>query len=208
MYRRVAARCNYLALDRPDLQYSVKECCREMSKPTTGSWRRLVRIGRYLRNRPRAVWKYNLQTKQDTLKVYTDSNWAGCRRSGGRWGRQCGGSSLGSSSPTPRWRAARANEWPTAVSRSSFAHLSAFCASCARQRFAKHISHLLSFIGRLISHTQSALKTPLIARRGRGRSASSHTPQTSPQTPPRASAAPTLSPDPPPAELRKEGRWP
>ncbi len=32
-YRAVAARANYLALDRPDIQYSVKEMCRGMSEP-------------------------------------------------------------------------------------------------------------------------------------------------------------------------------
>ena len=39
-FRGVAARCNYLA-DRPDIQFPTKEICREMSKPTTGSLRRL-----------------------------------------------------------------------------------------------------------------------------------------------------------------------
>ena len=47
MFRRVAARCNYLAL--PDIQYAVKEICREMSQPTTKSLMRLKRIGRYLK---------------------------------------------------------------------------------------------------------------------------------------------------------------
>ena len=29
-YRAIAARCNYLQPDRPDIQYAVKECCRMM----------------------------------------------------------------------------------------------------------------------------------------------------------------------------------
>ena len=33
-FRGVAARCNYLAFDRPDIQFATKEICREMSKPT------------------------------------------------------------------------------------------------------------------------------------------------------------------------------
>ena len=37
LYRGIAARCNYLAVDRPELQFTVKESCREMSKPTVGS---------------------------------------------------------------------------------------------------------------------------------------------------------------------------
>ena len=42
-YRALAARANNLALDRPDIQYAVKEICREMSNPTRGDLRRLRR---------------------------------------------------------------------------------------------------------------------------------------------------------------------
>lgn len=45
--RGVAARCNYSAFDRPDIQLATTEICREMSKPTTGSLRRLTRLGQY-----------------------------------------------------------------------------------------------------------------------------------------------------------------
>ncbi len=34
MYRAICARCNYLAMDRVDLAYAAKECCRRMSAPT------------------------------------------------------------------------------------------------------------------------------------------------------------------------------
>ena len=33
-YREIVARGNYLAQDRPATQYSVKELCRDMCKPT------------------------------------------------------------------------------------------------------------------------------------------------------------------------------
>ena len=33
-YRGLAARANYLALDRPGIQYAVKEICRDMAMPT------------------------------------------------------------------------------------------------------------------------------------------------------------------------------
>ena len=46
MYRALSARCNYLALDRPDLTYSVKEACREMAAPTKRSWNKLIRVGK------------------------------------------------------------------------------------------------------------------------------------------------------------------
>ena len=48
-FRAVAARANYLAADRPDIQYSVKEICRKMAKPVSGDWQKLVRLGRYLK---------------------------------------------------------------------------------------------------------------------------------------------------------------
>ena len=48
-YRGVIARCNYVGTDRPDCLFASKEGCREMSAPTTGSHRRLIRIGRYLK---------------------------------------------------------------------------------------------------------------------------------------------------------------
>ena len=79
-YRGVIARCNYLGSDRPDCLFAIKEGCREMSAPTTGSLRRLRRIGRYLKTHPRLVWKYRLQGEQLELTVKTDADWAGCRR--------------------------------------------------------------------------------------------------------------------------------
>ena len=54
-YRGVIARCNYMGSDRPDCLFAIKEGCREMSAPTTGSLRRLRRIGRYLKAHPRLV---------------------------------------------------------------------------------------------------------------------------------------------------------
>ena len=32
-FRGTAARCNYLQLDRPDIQYAAKACCQLMSRP-------------------------------------------------------------------------------------------------------------------------------------------------------------------------------
>ena len=41
LFRAAAASCNFLGLDRPDMQHSAKECCRFMSKPTRGDLRTL-----------------------------------------------------------------------------------------------------------------------------------------------------------------------
>ena len=44
-YRGVIARCNCIGSDRPDFSFAIKEGCREMSSPTTGSLRRLMNRG-------------------------------------------------------------------------------------------------------------------------------------------------------------------
>ena len=80
-FRGVAARCNYLSFDRPDIMFATKEVCREMSKPTTGSLRRLRCIGCYLKDRTRLVWDFVMQNEPTILDVYTDSDWAGCCKS-------------------------------------------------------------------------------------------------------------------------------
>ena len=80
-YRAIAARINYLSADRPDLQYAAKEVCRDMSTPTDGSWRRLVRIARYLIGHPCLIWKHELQDEVETAEAFSDANWAGCRQS-------------------------------------------------------------------------------------------------------------------------------
>ena len=59
--------------------FPVKELCREMSSPTVRSMRRLKRVGRYLKNRPRLIWEFNWQSDLGIIDVSTDANWCGCR---------------------------------------------------------------------------------------------------------------------------------
>ena len=79
-YRACVARLNYLAQDRSDIQYPVKELCRFMSRPTQGDWRNLIRMGKYLKGRKEMAVKYWYQGKNDVLTTWTDSDHAGCRR--------------------------------------------------------------------------------------------------------------------------------
>ena len=76
-FRGSAARGNYLAADRIDGQFSCKEICRWMSKPTQQSWKALKRLCRYLSGQPRLVYVYR-QQEADSVDVYTDTDWAGC----------------------------------------------------------------------------------------------------------------------------------
>ena len=78
MYRAAAARCNFLGLDRPDIQYAAKEISRGMASPTQGDLIRLKRLGRYLINHPRLVFHYPFRDAPKSIRVYSDTDWAGC----------------------------------------------------------------------------------------------------------------------------------
>ena len=54
-YPSATARGNFLASDRVDITYAVKECARSMAAPTENDWNKLVRLARYLKGRPRLV---------------------------------------------------------------------------------------------------------------------------------------------------------
>ena len=79
-FRRLAARANYLAQDRADIQYAAKEVCQGMAQPTKGHVKKLRRLARYLIGAPRVIWKFRYQGDCDQITVYSDSDWAGCRR--------------------------------------------------------------------------------------------------------------------------------
>ena len=76
----VAARANYLAAVRTDVQYAVKECCRGMAAPLAHHLGGLKRLVRYLVGRPRIIWKCAWQPKGSEIITYSDSNWAACKR--------------------------------------------------------------------------------------------------------------------------------
>eukprot|EP00971_Amphidinium_carterae_P195491 3879488-Amphidinium_carterae.1 len=71
-------RLQYLALDRPDLQYACKERVRFMKEPTMADMQALKRIGRYLLKRPRMVQVFPRQKEEVELHVVCDTDHAGC----------------------------------------------------------------------------------------------------------------------------------
>ena len=77
-YRRGSAMLNYIAQDRPDMPFASKEVSRWMSAPTARSFGDLKRAIRYLRSRPRARMWYPWQEPVYQLRVFSDSDWAGC----------------------------------------------------------------------------------------------------------------------------------
>ena len=82
IFRKIAARANSLAPDQPDIMYAVKEFCRHMARPTVGAWKKLKRLARSLCANTRTLMQYPWQGTEDELEGFTDSDWAGCRRTG------------------------------------------------------------------------------------------------------------------------------
>ena len=76
--RTLAARANYLAQDRYDIQFAVKELCRSMSSPTERFWARLKRLAKYLVGKPRAVHLFEYQGNVEEVTVWADIDYAGC----------------------------------------------------------------------------------------------------------------------------------
>ena len=78
-YRALVARGIYLAQDRIDVAYAVKELSRRMSKPAEQDWETLKRFARYLLGRTRAILRYDYQEGYKSIQVWTDSDHAGCK---------------------------------------------------------------------------------------------------------------------------------
>ena len=79
-YQSVAAKLNCLALDRPDVQFPIKELMRMMSAPTDVDEQRLKRVLRYLAEGPRVIQTFPFEPLPEELTLYVDSNFAGCAR--------------------------------------------------------------------------------------------------------------------------------
>ena len=77
-YRAAAARANYLAMDRADIQYAAKEVCRKMATPRRCDWQKVKRLARYLVGVPRVVQQFNWQASPDRITAIVDTDYAGC----------------------------------------------------------------------------------------------------------------------------------
>ena len=79
MYRALAARCNDLRQDRSDMSFSSKELRRECSVPRQNNFKKLKRLVHYLAGMPRWVYHFNFQRPDDTINVYVDTVFPGCK---------------------------------------------------------------------------------------------------------------------------------
>ena len=80
LFRALAARANYLAMDRPECASATKELCRFFATPTKTGFEQLKRLIRYLAGAKRLVWHFGFQetSESDGLTVYVDTDFAGC----------------------------------------------------------------------------------------------------------------------------------
>ena len=69
-YRALAATAKFLAIDRGDIVYCAKELTHHMATPTTADWEKMVRLERYLNNRPRVQLWYKIQETPCQLEMW------------------------------------------------------------------------------------------------------------------------------------------
>ena len=80
-YRSPVARCIYLAADRFEIGFATKEMFRGMAKPNEEDLLKVKRMCRFLRGLPRMVQKIPFSEEPPhAIRVYVDSDWAGCRQ--------------------------------------------------------------------------------------------------------------------------------
>ena len=99
-FRSVAALVNFILPERPDVMYAGKEVLRGMAKPGTEDVRRLKRLLRYMKGKPRRAITFSWDEPGQELEISVDSDFAGClitRRS------TCGG--------CIRWRGGLIRGW-------------------------------------------------------------------------------------------------
>ena len=78
LYRSNTMRMAYLALDRPELQFSSKELARSMQQPNRWDMLQLQRAVRFLMGAPRVVQKFVAQEMPGKVSGFSDTDHAGC----------------------------------------------------------------------------------------------------------------------------------
>lgn len=81
LYRAVAARINYLSIDRPGLQFSCKNVAQCMAQPTIQGWTKLKRMGKYLLKFPILIQLFQFGKDTGKINADGDSDWAGDKAS-------------------------------------------------------------------------------------------------------------------------------
>ena len=80
LFRGLAARCKYMAVEAPELQFTAKEICKDMSTPMRSSLRIIVRLARYVVNLIKVVRIVRYQLWTQLFVAHVGANLAGCKR--------------------------------------------------------------------------------------------------------------------------------
>ena len=81
LFRRGAARINYMSQDRPDLSVASRMLSQRMRKPMQGDEITLKRVIRYLRLHPKCATEMRWQSDPEIMTLLVDADWAGCHES-------------------------------------------------------------------------------------------------------------------------------
>ena len=147
------------------MQYATTEICREMSAPTEGSWARLKDLVRYLLMREKAVYRYEWLYEEPSLDQYSDSDWAGCRRTRKS---TTGGVSMRRPHCLKTWSA---TQGPIALSSAEagyYAMVDNTLKAMGIKSMAEEIG-ILGMSGPVVLHTDSSSAKSFASRRGLGK---------------------------------------
>ena len=162
MVRSLAARANYLALDRPDIAFATKELCRAFASPNQQSFLALKRLGRYLTGARRMVWQFRFQPSTDILVTSVDTDFAGClstRRS------TSGGVSQRGTHLLKHWSSTQT----TVTLSSAEAELNGICRGASTGLGLQTMAKDLGFSWALQIQTDATAAVRICRRRGLGR---------------------------------------
>ena len=161
-FRALAARANYLAMDRPELAFSSKELCREFAAPSRTSWEKLKRLARYLVGRPRLVMWYGWQVATEVLDAYTDTDFAGCRTTRRS---TSGGIAMRGTHPIKHWSVTQS----TVTLSSGEAELGGITKGASIGLGLQSVARDLGFKWELTVHTDATAAIGICRRKGLGK---------------------------------------
>jgi len=164
LFRALAARANYLAMDRPECAYATKELCRFFATPTKTGVEQLKRLIRYLASAPRLVWHFGTHTSAEPsdLNVFVDTDFAGCQitRRSTSGGAACRGNHL-----IKHWSTTQA----TVALSSAEAELTGISKGAAQGLGLQTIAADLGITLNLCVHTDATAAIGICRRRGLGK---------------------------------------
>ena len=133
-----------------------------MSNPTRGDLRRLQRLGRHLVGRSLSVWSFEFQGARGERAGYTDSDWAGCRKTA----RSTSGGALLSGRHTLKtWSATQKNVTLSSGEAELVATVKMSCEMIGMSQLA--FDWRLATKGNIFADSSAALG--IAKRRGRGK---------------------------------------